>query len=165
MQVLIGKVAQTVEVDFDSLPKVSQEYIINYGLKQVLNDCHASISLKAVDKAGLLMYPDSEAVGRATMEAVREKLAALQSGDISIRQAGQVREALDPIVKVSREIAWDDYVKPSLVKKGIKLNTVKAEDRARFVSQVIEKYADDIIPEAKRRVKKAASIEIDFEIS
>ena len=37
----VGKVGSQFEVDWEALPAASQEYIIAYGLKQRLNDCHS----------------------------------------------------------------------------------------------------------------------------
>lgn len=40
--VTIGKLNESVEIDFGALPEVSQAFIIQYGLKQLLNDALVS---------------------------------------------------------------------------------------------------------------------------
>ena len=68
--ILIKKVQETVEVDFDNLPEISKQYLIEYGLKQRLNDCHSSLTLKDGAKA------------EDIMQAVHDCLAGLQAGTI-----------------------------------------------------------------------------------
>lgn len=49
MKIVIRKANVELDVDFNKLPKVSQDYIIAYGLTQCLNDAHASIDGSDID--------------------------------------------------------------------------------------------------------------------
>jgi hypothetical protein len=46
-KVNVAKIGETREVDFSKFPATIQRYLIEYGLKQKLNDCHASITEKS----------------------------------------------------------------------------------------------------------------------
>lgn len=46
MQILIKKMGKTVEMNFDSFPQTTKDYIIHYGLKQSLNDSIAMAKTK-----------------------------------------------------------------------------------------------------------------------
>lgn len=79
-RVLIKKTGQIVDVDFNQLPEASQHYLIMYGLKQRLNDCHSDITETA--------YPDQKARFDLVTSAVEEVLGALKEGKVSMRKAG-----------------------------------------------------------------------------
>lgn len=49
MKIVIRKANVELDVDFNKLPKVSQDYIIAYGLTQCLNDAHASVDGSDID--------------------------------------------------------------------------------------------------------------------
>lgn len=63
------KVVKTLDVDFDAMPDNAKAYVIEYGLKQILNDV-ASDSAKQAD-------PAAYKIGKAT-----DKLANLMAGSI-----------------------------------------------------------------------------------
>jgi hypothetical protein len=69
---------------------------------------------------------------------------------------GGPRVPADPIGKEAHRIAWD-RVKAALQKKNIGLNTVTKEQKASFISQVLEKYPE-IKEEAQRRVEATSQI-------
>lgn len=82
INVHIKKCGKSVEVEWDSLPENVQEFIKDYGLRQILNDCHSSE--KEPDNAFAL---------------VEKKLEALKSGQIA-KTRGRTS---DPFVKWLRE--------------------------------------------------------------
>jgi hypothetical protein len=77
--ITVSKTNQQFNIDFEALPKASQDYVIQYGLKQCLNDCHSAF--KDVDHA------------KAQVEM---KVEALRSGTVSLRAIG---ERIDPVTK------------------------------------------------------------------
>lgn len=71
LSVNVKKCEQIVELDFDSLPQVSKDYLIMYGLKQRLNDCHSQ-----------------EKDPKKAWEIVQGVVAGLKSGEVkATRQA------------------------------------------------------------------------------
>ena len=76
--IYISKADKVLSVDFDSLPEVSKRFIIEYGLKQKLNDAGSSATVKELGP--------NEAAKQAFALA-EASLQALASGQISVRVA------------------------------------------------------------------------------
>ena len=76
--IYISKADKVLSVDFDSLPEVSKRFIIEYGLKQKLNDAGSSATVKDLGP--------NEAAKQAFALA-EASLQALTSGQISVRVA------------------------------------------------------------------------------
>jgi hypothetical protein len=72
LKIPLAKARTSLEVDFDALPPAAQEYVIRYGLTQVLNDAHSTVNAAS--------HPDPEARAEAALAAAREKLEALHRG-------------------------------------------------------------------------------------
>jgi hypothetical protein len=79
MLVYISKSDTNLNVDWDAMPDNAKAYIINYGLRQKLNDAGASATVKELGS-------DAGAQALAMAESVLE---ALMRGDISVRQAAK----------------------------------------------------------------------------
>lgn len=150
----ISKIGQTREVDFDKLPEASQNFIIGYGLQQVLNDCHASIQRKD--------YDSEEEFGKAVSDRVETKLDALHAGKITIRAAG-TREPVDPVAKLVYRMA-KDAVESAIKAKGVKLREVPKEKLGELIAAYSEKHGDQLTKEAKAQIKKAESIAADIDL-
>lgn len=86
------KTGATNAIDYKALPEVSQEFVIQYGLKQILNDCHSD--LKQAD------FETPEAFKKAVDDVVADKIANLQEGKLRVNG-----ERLDPIAKAMLDIA------------------------------------------------------------
>lgn len=72
----IAKAGKTLSIDWNAMPPVAQQFIIEYGLRQKLNDAGSSATIKELGEV--------EAANQAF--ALAEKsLAALMEGDISVR--------------------------------------------------------------------------------
>lgn len=123
MQITINKTGAVFETgDF---PTVAKDFIFAYGLRQILNDCHASIQRKD--------FESQEAFIGAVNERVKAKLAALESGDITTRQVGTT---LDPVTKLGMTLARE-LVVTAIKAKGLK---VKQIDPAKLEAKVEEVY-------------------------
>lgn len=95
MIITIGKTGTTREVAFGDFTPEVQQHIVQYGLTQMLNDAHSSITATS--------EPD-EAKRFANVEAlVDKKLAALAAGDVRSR-AGGVR---NPVKAEAIRMAMD----------------------------------------------------------
>lgn len=122
MQVLISKAGEThsVELDWAALPEASKAYIIGYGLKQALNDAHASVKTLSeakglVDKrldqliAG---NPPTARTGSGKDALTREceNIAAAQLRSVGIK-AGDARKAVETH-------GWEKVVESLATKAG-----------------------------------------------
>lgn len=89
MEIRINKADRTLNVNVDELSPAVMEYVVRYGLTQILNDAHSTINSKengAAEKA---------------MAMAEKKLSALLTGDI--RVAGT--RTSDPVRKVAMDSA------------------------------------------------------------
>ena len=76
MNIFIKKADQSINVDFDTLSKNVQDYIINYGLKQTLNDVHSQLSSENPDDV---------------MKAVNGRLQQFMAGNVPAGGGGGSR--------------------------------------------------------------------------
>lgn len=79
MLVYISKAGKSIEVNWDAMPEATQKHIIEYGLRQKLNDAGASATTKELGEkeAGLQAFAAAEVV-----------VAALLEGKITVRSKG-----------------------------------------------------------------------------
>lgn len=150
----INKINSNQEVDFDKLPDNAQRFIIEYGLRQILNDAHSQCIVKN--------YDDMEELKSDVESAIKAKLGALQSGEITTRRA--THKPADPIeaeaIKIAREA-----VKAKLAANDMTLKSVGSENVNKLVDQYLDKYGDATRKEAKKRVEamnKADDIDLDL---
>lgn len=97
----VNAVDRDITVDWDSMPETAREFVIQYGLRQKLNDCHVSGET-----------PDEKNA------AVDKTVAALMSGDIRVGAA----RAGDPVSaeakRLARGLATERFRKDGKAKKG-----------------------------------------------
>lgn len=151
MQITINKIGTVVDVDFDKLPANSQEFIKNYGIRQILNDCHSSTIRKDFDT--------QEAFVAEVSESVNVKIAALVAGDLAIRRGGASLPS-DPVEREVLSIAREEIKNALRSKKNL---SIKAFENAngegsfdKLVQANITKNADRLTKSAKANIAKAA---------
>lgn len=113
LQVRIAKFNTAVNVDWDALPESAKQHIIEYGLRQNLNDRIAS--------------EDNDVKG---MELIRARIKALMSGEF--RSTGG-RES-DPVVTESKRLAT------VAIKKALVANGHKLKDHEDHMSGYVDEY-------------------------
>lgn len=151
--VTIKKLDHSVEVDFDKLPEVSQNHIVAYGFKQILNDCHSEHVWKT--REGLFPFiEDAKKLGEgepearksyksAVLAAVEVKIAALESGDISTR-----KPAVPDRPETNVIIDW------MVRDKGLTKKVIRAAIKEHGLTMFIEAYGENkVAKEAKARAK------------
>lgn len=116
MQIYIAKADQYVNVDVDTLPAATLEYVVKYGLTQSLSDAAASIKGDSTDAAA------------NTMALVNKRLAKLLNGEPPA--IGQ--RTSDPIKADAIDLAIDMTVKGQF-KKANKPLDAKAMRAAAMV--------------------------------
>lgn len=157
--VKIGALNGAVEVDAGQFSPAVSAYIFEYGLKQMLNDCHASVT-SAVE-------PDDEKRAEAKLATVQKKLDSLYAGMVSQpRQGGTA----DPRAKLIRGFAEAELAE-GVRKAGKKLADVKkqVDDKGKSVwlaavQRLVEKNAERYgkAADAALKARGAAQSEIDL---
>lgn len=168
MQVVnIKKVNRQVEVDFDNLPEQSKAFVIAYGLRQVLNDCHSQYRWKerdgtlcyveATTEDGELVYPSEDAAREAWQNdvnrAVNEKLAELTSGTISIRTGGG--KSADPVTARMRSLVIQ-AIRAHLKSRGISWNKTPKDTREAWITERMRDETGQLRKIAKAQLKREA---------
>lgn len=153
MQITINKTGLVLETgDF---PANSKDFIFNYGLRQILNDCHSSIQAKD--------FETTEAWHEAVNAAVQAKLSALESGDLTIRRTSS--EPVDPVERVALRMARE-AVKSALKANGLTVKKIGQEKFDELAAGHLDKNGDAIRKLAKAEVKRqadaASAVEIDL---
>lgn len=156
-----GKIGKSFPVDFDSLPAVSQAYIIQRGFDH-LNDVHAAIHATAKDKEGKLLYPERADLVAAVESAITEKLAMLSAGEISARRGSS--EPADPVARIVLRLAKAAVTKALKDQRGWTPKTIGEDKFAILVSAYTEKHREDLEGTAAAEIKRLSkhSAEIDL---
>lgn len=121
IEISLGK-AGSIKVDVEKLEKSEAviQYIFNYGLKQMLNDVHAS-----------------EKDAAAKMGLVEKKLNSLYAGQVAQQRVG----GGDPVAREMAAMAQAD-VKAALAKLGKKLKDFDKESLAKaYAAQMAKNEA------------------------
>lgn len=152
--------AGSIEVDSDKFSPAVSAYVFEYGLKQMLNDAHASVTA-AVE-------PDATKRAEAKLAMATKKLETLLSGLTASPRTGGTS---DPVAKLVKQQAEEELT-AAIKAKGKKVaDFKKATDEAgnsvwlKMVSSLIDKNADKYkkAAEATLKARRAATSEIDLE--
>lgn len=150
-----------VTVDFDALPEVSKDYIIQRGFDH-LNDVHAGIHVNAKDKEGTLLFGSQEDVNLAALKAITEKVSALMNGVVSVRRASA--EPIDPVAKRVLEnvrVIIDNAIK----KNGKSKKDFTKESYAKAVKDYTDTHIDSLTKTAKAELKRESEIGGEVDLS
>lgn len=132
----IARINHAKSVDFDQLPDSSQEFVIDYGLKQLLAD--SIVSGTTDDERHALL---------------EKKFQKLLDGTLAIRTSSE-RDPFGKELTRLANIAVDNHITKKL---GLKLKDVSKEDRATLMARA--RANEKRIAEAKANV--AAQAETD----
>lgn len=127
LNIKIGKIGESVTVDTAKLPQASIDYLIEYGLKQSLNDVHASLKIGEVDK-------DQTVIDEAhILGVVQDRLDKILAG--TPPSAGMGGGRLTELEKELRTLVVDLLVKAGN-KKAEAVKIVGANPKAAFIDLV-----------------------------
>lgn len=98
MQIQLHKIQDSVNVDYDSLADNVKDFVIHYGLTQILNDAMSGVKVGR----GQTATEEQAAEGRALVD---KRLSALLAGELRARRQGAVKEPVDPVAKRALAIA------------------------------------------------------------
>ena|SRR5215207_6139844 len=146
-------------VDFATLPEASQSFVIEYGLRQYLQDGAAVSKLfLSGDRKGEAKTADEIAAEKA--EGVTERLANLASGEFTRRGSA---ERLSP--EESRRVAYiEEVIRSAAAKARVKLPTKKA-DASWWTDKVAAYYEKNRVAvdkEMARQSREVEKIEVDL---
>lgn len=166
MNVLIGKTGATVEIDEAQLSDATRAFLFAYGVRQWLNDKHASVQ---IGKDG--------ATGDDVMAVVHDAIARLRAGDLGRQGGGRTS---DPVAQEMRKIAVGrandaikklsvDVLRTKLADHGWDFaQATKAKARAAFVAAIVErlleKHESELRETAKANLAKNAELQVDVEV-
>lgn len=145
MQVNIGKGIE-LQIDHTALPQSALDHVIYIGLRNILMDCHASVTEKE--------YPDSDERNAVAQSMAEKKLAALMAGEVRVSSS---REG-DPVRAEAKRMAMT-ALKAKLKKAGKKAEDYTKEALAEAAAKLI---TDDVLAEAKRRVEANRAVAGDL---
>lgn len=152
--ITIAKAAKNVVVDFDALPDVSKAYIIEYGLRQSLNDATASLKRDEYKTDG--EFQD------AALAVAEKKLAGILSGELR-QSVGRIG---DPIEAEYMRLAIA-AISTAIVNKGGKLKdyTMKQlRERATALAEKNPDVAARLRAKAEATVAEKAEFAADIEV-
>ncbi len=155
----IGALNGNVEVNAAMFSPAVSAYVFEYGLKQMLNDCHASVTAS--------VEPDDAKRAEAKLAMVQKKLDSLYAGHTVQARTGGTS---DPRTKLIRQFA-EQELQEGIKKAGKKVADVKKQVDAQgngvyltAILRLIDKHEDRYIKAADAALKArgAASTELDL---
>lgn len=141
---------KTYSLDTTSLPQASQDYLLQYGFNQSLQDCIAGVA-KAVRAERVEAGDDEEAIEAAIEAAIEGKLS--KRVDSLVAGTMGLPTTRDPLATLAKEI-----VTQHLAAKGAK---VSKEKLAELVATYLAKSRPQLEAELERR---KSAVEVDIEI-
>ena len=139
-------------LETSDFPQEAKDFIFDYGLRQILNDCHSSI--KRAD------FETEEAFAAEVNATVTAKLKALEEGKFTVRSGG-TREPVDPVAKIVFRSA-KDVVTAAIKSKGVKVKDLAEGVMDKLIADYIEANREQLTKEAKAQLKKAEAIEVNL---
>lgn len=154
MQINIGKLGTSIDVDVAKFAQPVNDYIFNYGLTQILNDCHSTVTATA--------EPDEAKRAAQVQALIDKKLEAMYAGDIRVASA----RTGDPVKAEAVRIATKAVVKHIKTAGGSKGKDPKAYTGAEIRAAVDKAIAANpaIMETAKANVEKAKALAIETTI-
>lgn len=153
----ISKAGKSIEVDFDSLPQVSKDFIIQYGLKQKLNDKGAGETIKELG---------AEEAGSRAWILANQIVDGFKEGKITVRNSvGKMTLEERCLQTIIRKV-FKAVCKSSLEKEVDKSNEALLQRIAKTKSSTPEAILTKIKPlvdseiEAERKKQEEA---VDFD--
>lgn len=140
------KIGREEKVDFEALPRASQEAIIRYGAMRFIND-----------KLGGMEQEEAMRVFDQTLEQ-------LKAGWIGRAASGGAKVPVDPLEAELHKLAWN-RIKDLLKAKGIPLKQIPAEKKAELIGQMLEKNREALLPQAQAIVDaQSASLDLGSDL-
>lgn len=144
----IAKLGFDIEVDYDNFPEKSKEFIIDYGLKQLINDSHSGINKEDVE---------------AIQTAIQNKVAQMEEGLLGVRVISGAKNPVESFyIKALAEMSNNSQkaIKEALSKKEVSI--VEYVEAHSAKDKIIAK-AEELLEQSKLRAT-TPEIELDIEL-
>lgn len=145
MQVNVGKGLEFT-INHELLPTNALEHVIYIGLRNVLMDCHASVTADE--------YPDADLRKEVASAMVEKKLEALMRGEVRVQST---REG-DPVRAEAMRMA-NDALKAKIRAAGKKVKDFDPKDIRAAAEKLI---TPELLAKAKARVDEAKGADVDL---
>jgi hypothetical protein len=164
-KIAVKKANASYDVDFDSMPEVSRNRVIVYGLTQLLSDAAATVALSANVDGRKVPLKGKEL---ASAHIAAKKEADERLGDLFNGVLRRVRESGNPVESRARQIAIRQVQKDSAFRawvaaEGVKFTDTKAtEELAKRAGELV-KSNPKIAAIAQRQIDDEAALSVDDE--
>lgn len=160
INIYISKSDSNLQVDWDNMPEASKAHIIQYGLRQKLNDAGSSATEKALGK---------DEAGKQALALAENVLEALMEGKVTVRQAAisqtleerEYSKLVKSLAKRAKLKADTDETLPSLIARLA--NALKL-DEAALIEKLLAKATANAETERKVRAIRAESPVVELEL-
>lgn len=146
MEIRIAKAGTSLAVDVEAFAPNVLEYVVRYGLTQILNDAHSAVTVHT--------HPDAEARAAECMALAQKKLDAMIAGEV------RTQTRSDSIVAEAMRLAVIT-VKAAFKKAGLKMPDAKGL-RAR-AEAYLEKHPE-LLDTARTNIETAKALAEGVEI-
>lgn len=151
ISISIGKANTDLTVDFAALAPHVQDYVVRYGLTQILNDAHSSVTATEV--------PDAAERGEQALELANKKLDAMIRGEV--RAFGG--RSGDPIKTEANRLATL-VINGALKAKGVKVKSLPKGKFAELVANYLTKNPS-VMEQAKANIEATKGLDMaDIEL-
>jgi hypothetical protein len=152
-----------VNITFDSLPEESKSFVIEYGLRQYVQD-GAAVSKTFTSGETKGMVKTDEQIATEKREGVEERVANLLSGDFTRRGPSAARKTPEEIERESYIMA---ELKAAAKASNVKLPTKTGKDAdpeklAELVANYYAKFGEAVDKEVARRLKSVAKVPVNL---
>jgi hypothetical protein len=132
---------KTVEFDTDDMSEKAIRYLMEYGVRQCLNDSIAGLRKELKDEG-----TDEAEITDQLNDAIDERWASVLDGTVGTRASGPRLRGLDAFI---RDVAVDE-IKANAAKLDMKLP--KGEEYTKFRDAYIAKHRERLTPIAQERM-------------
>lgn len=150
MEIAIAKANTSLDVNVEGLEPNVLEYVIKYGLTQILNDAHSSVTPAS--------EPDDDARKAKALSLAEKKLAALVAGEV--RSHGT--RTGDPVMAEAIRLATQ-IVRNAIKASGKKLGNYSADQIRAAAVKYINSHSE-LLDAARVNVETNKALAADVEI-
>jgi hypothetical protein len=148
-----------VNLEWDSLPIESREFIINYGLKQYLQD-GAAVSKTFTDKARLGEAKTVTEMDAEKAAGVESRIGKLKAGTVGERT--RKSEPVDPIEKEMCRIVVE-RLRAKAKATGAKLPKAGTDEMEALIVAALEAHGDKLRAMAEKNLADLRGLDFDIE--
>lgn len=144
IKIYISKADATLNIDWDAMPEVAKQHIIEYGLRQKLNDAGSSATKKELG---------AQAAGEQALAMAEVSLAALMNGQTKTRVARSAMPLEDKFFLKELKALYKKVFKSTMeMETNLALDSI-AKELGRDVSELEEALTKKALAEVEAHKK------------